>query len=291
MKGKLILSTFILIVLSGCIYGLFYFSSQSTYQTVRDVTTETKNTVHLRAEVYSGTLENVFRQDGKVVLLPEEIYMDQVEISWNRNDKVTLHVNLGDDLQAGDELYTVNKKTYYAESDVKVVNVSTDEKNRMTVINLLNYDKLYIETSFPYERIDSLHYETDVKVALFKENVTDADFFNGTIHRIGYQVEEGNTLNVLVKTDKKLLPGVKVIIKMELPKKEYALYTLKQMVKKNGDDYYVEVETHNGTVEKRVVEIGEFFSLENETGVMEYVELLSGVVEGEKLVTETINDN
>ncbi|WP_096156481.1 hypothetical protein [Bacillus sp. FJAT-45066] len=121
MKGKLILSTFILIVLSRCIYGLFYFSSQSTTQTVKDVTNETVNTVHLRAEVNSGTIENIYRQEGRVVLLPEETYMDHVELSWNRYDTFTLHVDLGDELKVGDELYTVNKKTYYSESDVKVI--------------------------------------------------------------------------------------------------------------------------------------------------------------------------
>lgn len=291
MKGKLILSAFILIILSGCIYGLFYFSSQGTTKTVRDVTTETMSTVHLRAEVYSGTLEDIYRQEGNVVLFPEETYMDAIELSWNRYDVVTLHVELGDELQVGDELYTINKKTYYAESDVKVVNIMTDEANRRTVIDLLNYDKLYIETTFPYEKLDSLQYDTNVKLAIFKEDKVEADFFNGSIHRIGYQVEEGNVVNVLLKADKKLLPGVKVVIEMELPQKEYALYTLKEMVKKNGDDYFVEVETNNGSIEKRVVEIGEFFSLENETGVLEFVELLSGVVEGEKLVTETINNN
>ena len=291
MKGKLILSAFILIILSGCIYGLFYFSSQSTTKTVRDVTTETMSTVHLRAEVYSGTLEDIYRQEGNVVLFPEETYMDAIELSWNRYDVVTLHVELGEELQVGDELYTINKKTYYAESDVKVVNIMTDEANRRTVIDLLNYDKLYIETTFPYEKLDSLQYDTNVKLAIFKEDKVETDFFNGSIHRIGYQVEEGNVVNVLLKADKKLLPGVKVVIEMELPQKEYALYTLKEMVKKNGDDYFVEVETNNGSIEKRVVDIGEFFSLENETGVLEFVELLSGVVEGEKLVTETVNNN
>lgn len=249
------------------------------------------STVHLRAEVYSGTLEDIYRQEGNVVLFPEETYMDAIELSWNRYDVVTLHVELGEELQVGDELYTINKKTYYAESDVKVVNIMTDEANRRTVIDLLNYDKLYIETTFPYEKLDSLQYDTNVKLAIFKEDKVETDFFNGSIHRIGYQVEEGNVVNVLLKADKKLLPGVKVVIEMELPQKEYALYTLKEMVKKNGDDYFVEVETNNGSIEKRVVDIGEFFSLENETGVLEFVELLSGVVEGEKLVTETVNNN
>lgn len=86
------------------------------------------------------------------------------------------------------------------------------------------------------------------------------------------------------------MPGLEVNIEVKLKSKDLSLYTLKQMIKKEGDKYYCEIETEDDKRQRRDIVIGESFTAYNDGVPVDYVEILKGVKAGEIAITDVLID-
>lgn len=292
MKGKVIFLVLIISILSVCIYGIFYFNHQSGINnSVEENFDPASNTTPLRADVYSGTIENILTTGGTVLSDSPDVFLDSIVIKWDKVENLELKVSLGDELDRKQELYIYKNKTFYATSAFKLIDIIVDYQSKTTKLILLNYEKLYIETSIPVDKLGLLNYDSNVIINFDPDIYNQKPSINGKIHRIGYQVNDQSRVDIKVKTKQRLLPGTRVLLEIELPEKVFALYTLKEMVMKNGDEYYVNIEKKDGNFEKRIVKIGQLFTMFQGDSEIQYVEILEGVVEGEKLITEIVEVN
>ncbi len=289
MKAKSITLIVILIILGISILGLVYITSNKKYKdTSANIDDIKSNTTVLRAEIFEGKIDSTYKTKGKVLSNDPDKYIYTISVPVSKNDSFQLNKKLGDELKKGDILYSLNGKSYKVESDMKIVEYSeaTEEK----VINLLDYSKLHIVTEIEYDKVNLIGYDSEIKLSLEKQELAEESSFAGSVYRIGYEVKENGKVDLLIKPDNKLMPGLEVNIEVKLKSKDLSLYTLKQMIKKEGDKYYCEIETEDGKRQRRDIVIGESFTAYNDGVPVDYVEILKGVKAGEIAITDVLID-
>ena len=148
---------------------------------------------------------------------------------------------------------------------------------------MVNFDKLYIIGKIDIDKLNLLDFNTKTTISV-KDGKSER-IIGAKIINFGYEVKDGK-IDVLIHTDENLFPGTPVKIFFEITHKTESLYILKQMLMKEGDSYYVETEASNGDRVRKDVQIGDFFDEYNDGGKIEYVEILSGLEMGEKLIID-----
>ena len=142
-----------------------------------------------------------------------------------------------------------------------------------------------METNISLDKLSLLNFDTKTIVSQKLNGAKQS--FNAKIDNFGYEVVD-NEIAVIITTDEKFLPGTTLEITFEIINEMESLYILKQMLMKDGDVYYVEVENNEGFRQRKDIEIGDFFEIYNGNTDIEYVTVVSGLQEGEKLIIDII---
>jgi hypothetical protein len=275
----------IIFLLTSCIFGVLYFLSSKNNDTeiVEEIVV---NTTELRSSVESGTITSKLEVDGNVIGDAPDIYIDNITIKFaNDSDKSSFKTDykIGDVLKKTDVLCSTKKKKYKVKGDSKIVDIIKSDESVKFI--LLNYDKLYIVGKIEIDKLDLLDFDTKTTI-LVKDGASERKL-EAKIINWGYEVED-NKIDVFIHTDENLLPGTPVKIIFEITHKNESLYILKQMLMKEADSYYVEVESSNGERIRKDVHIGNFFEEYNDGEVIEYVEIISGLEVGERLIIDIL---
>jgi hypothetical protein len=265
------------------VFGLLYFlSSEKVYE--KDIIEPVVEKTILRSTVESGVVTSTFTSDGSVIGGSPETYIDTISVTFAKSTDVTLfklHRSLGDVLKKDAVLYTYKGKDYKVKSACKIVDITAS--GNTIKFALLNYDKLFITTSVNLDTLSMLRYNTKTTLTA-KVGGADKDF-GGQIQNFGYEVTDGK-VDVFINAKKKLLPGTPVKVHFDIVHDAESIYILRQMLMKDGDTYYVEVEEDGGTRMRRDVKIGDFFNLYNDGVPVECVVITEGLSQGEKLIVD-----
>jgi len=279
----------IVLLITSSIFGtLFFLSSEELIDPLSEEDEVMENITPLRATVDTGIITSTITREGRVIDDSPETYIDIITVEFRNKSDVNNFKTVystGDELNKGDVLYVYWNKELKVASDFKIVDIVIDDTGAS--FTLLNYDELYIVTEIPLDQLDIFDFDTKTTISLTNRGVVEE--YDGKIINFGYEVKEGNVVDILVRSKKKLLPGTMVKVNFEVSRQTDSMYILQQMLKKEGDSYYVEVERSDSSREHKNVEIGDFFDMYNDGEKIEFVEILSGLDAGEKLITDIIN--
>ncbi len=275
----------IILLLTSCLFGILYFSSTGNTQEARTPTPDIYVTP-LKSKVYSGVITSTITSTGSVINNYPDLYIENIHVEFGKypeKNKFLFSHKIGDILSNGDLLYVYDKEEVKATFDCKIVDVVyTDESVQ---ISLLNYERLFILTSIDFEKLALLNYDT--KTSVFITIQANTRKFDAKIIYLGYEIND-RKVDVHIYTNEKLLPGTPVDVAFEIVHETESLYILKNMLMMDGNTYYVEVQENGGERTRRDVEIGDFFNDYTDGQNSEFVEIKSGLEEGESLIVDMI---
>ena len=255
MKKKIIIILIIVVFFIACGFGIKAYISSSINSNIAEPEQD-NNISQLRNTVEKGYIKNTVSLDGVVVNGNEEEYT-----------KICEEYKNGQDVKILCKVY----------DDVK--------KDNQIIILVLDYDLLYIDVKVNYLVKDKMSIGDMVTV---KESnpMSKGDEFQEKIVGFGFDIEN-SLIDVYISNFNNYLSGTEFNIEYSYENEVETCYILKQMLMQDIDDYYVYVE-NNGEREKRKVTIGSQFTSINGDNVVEFVEICSGLSEGEKLVIDII---
>ena len=276
--------TIILIIVAFfCICGLgikAYISLNINSNTAEPV--QNNNISQLRNTVEKGYIKNTVRLNGVVVNGNEEEYTKICEKYENWQD-VEILCGVYDDIHKNDILFKIGNREYKSTISGKIKEIIN--KDNQIIVSILDYDLLVIDVKVNYLVKDKMSVGDMVTV---KESnpLSKGDEFQEKIVGFGFDVEN-NLIDVYLSNCNNYLAGTEFNVEYTYENDIETCYILKQMLMQDIDDYYVYVE-NNGEREKRRVTIGSQFTSINGDAVVEFIEICSGLSEGEKLVIDII---
>jgi len=108
------------------------------------------------------------------------------------------------------------------------------------------------------------------------------------IKNIGYEISE-KKLPIQIYMPECFLPGTDAKVTFILGVEEMGLYVPEETLYQDGDDYYANVGNEEESRRVKVM-VGQRFSIEEGGNEFKYVEILSGIKEGDVLIVETVDD-
>ncbi len=284
MTRKILPAALILSLLTSCVLGILLLFQRPEAQITGGTEAQSRST-QLKATIESGVITSEFYTEGRVVNNSPEYYIETIAVEFTRQsdrDGFKMHKEKTAEINQGQRLYSFRGKDYNAFCNCRVVDVQIS-KDR-AIINLLNYEKLFIETAVGLDKLEYLELHSEVSI---RSHTGTDSAFEGSIFNIGYEVENG-LIPVMIRTSERLLPGTEVKITFTTTRDIASLYTLKQMLKQDSDGYYLEILKENGERERANVVIGEFFLSYQGDIPTEFVEILSGISEGKTIITDIL---
>ena len=248
MKSRIFVIIILCFILTACFFGTY--SMLHTDEEEAEVLKENITTC-VRSQVYSDCLENNIKLNGVVV---------------NKR---------------GEENYSLNSKEYKSEIDGIVIDI-VNEKEYVSV-SILDYEALYIESGINYVYVDKLRIGQKIDVSE-SNPLASKETHKEIVENIGYEIED-NMIEVMLSNNIHYLPGTSVELEFKYMDEIESCYVLKQMILEDASGKYVYVES-DGIREKRTIETGKEFSATNDGVTNEYIEICSGVSEGERLVVD-----
>lgn len=284
MARKILPAALILSILTSCVLGILLLSQRPEDQITGGADAPSRST-QLKATVESGVITSEFYTEGRVVSNSPEYYIETIAVEFTRQsdrDGFKMYKEKTAEINQGERLYSFRGKDYNALCNCRLVDVQISKD--MAIIDLLNYEKLFIETAVGLEKLEHLDLHSEVSI---RSHTSTVAAYEGSIINIGYEVDNG-LIPVMIRTSERMLPGTEVKITFTTTRDIVSLYILKQMLKQDSDGYYLEILKENGERERANVEIGEFFlSYQGDTPT-EFVEILSGVSEGSTIITDIL---
>ncbi len=284
MARKILPAALILSILTSCVLGILLLSQRPEDQITGGADAPSRST-QLKATVESGVITSEFYTEGRVVSNSPEYYIETIAVEFTRQsdrDGFKMYKEKTAEINQGERLYSFRGKDYNALCNCRLVDVQISKD--MAIIDLLNYEKLFIETAVGLEKLEHLDLHSEVSI---RSHTSTVAAYEGSIINIGYEVDNG-LIPVMIRTSERMLPGTEVKITFTTTRDIASLYILKQMLKQDSDGYYLEILKENGERERANVEIGEFFlSYQGDTPT-EFVEILSGVSEGSTIITDIL---
>lgn len=279
MKKKIIIILIIVVFFIACGFGIKAYISSSINSNIAEPEQD-NNISQLRNTVEKGYIKNTVSLDGVVVNGNEEEYTKICEEYKNGQD-VKILCKVYDDVKKDDVLFKIDNKEYKSAINGKIKEIVN--KDNQIIILVLDYDLLYIDVKVNYLVKDKMSIGDMVTV---KESnpMSKGDEFQEKI--VGFDIEN-SLIDVYISNFNNYLSGTEFNIEYSYENEVETCYILKQMLMQDIDDYYVYVE-NNGEREKRKVTIGSQFTSINGDNVVEFVEICSGLSEGEKLVIDII---
>ena len=235
--------------------------------------------------VCEGEIIHTHKSEGNVVLGYEDLYIEYFRLNWVTDSNYKMQKAKGDYIAPGEVLYTYKGKDKTVDFNGKILDVvfSKEGYNQKVQVKILNYDKLYIVTSIPSEKINSIDYSSTVYVIYNDER------YLSSICGIGYEIEDGE-LPIYVTLPEKLYPGSEVIVEFTTGVQPTGMYVSKEAVYQLGESYFADIETEDG-IKQVEIKIGQEFAVSEGDHSYEYVEILSGLNTSDILVVQKIAYN
>lgn len=283
MRNRIVPIAIVLIVIALCIFGIDnYFADASKGVTAKKV--ENPASFELNSVVEEGYLENVICFKGMVEPLNES-YIEIIDLDLTDGSICTSVMYYGKDIVPGDELYILNGRAEKAKSAGKVVDYRLDSNSLH--MEVLHYENLCIAAGLNYSYLGQIKPGSQVKIREINELVSK-DETDESVLKIGYEVNENN-VQILLSNNSRLLPGTEVNLTYTYQSSEKSMYILKQMLQEDGAGYYVYIDTSDGRIRKNVT-IGKTFTSIYKDTRTEFVEIISGLNVGEKLVIDIVQN-
>lgn len=277
MKSRIFVIIILCFILTACFFGTY--SMLHTDEEEAEVLKENITTC-VRSQVYSDCLENNIKLKGVVVnKRGEENYSLSSEVGKYEN--VHINCKLRDRVSKDDVIFTINSKEYKSEIDGIVIDIVNE--NEYVSVSILDYEALYIESGINYVYVDKLRIGQKIDVSE-SNPLASKETHKEIVENIGYEIED-NMIEVMLSNNIHYLPGTSVELEFKYMDEIEACYVLKQMILEDASGKYVYVES-DGIREKRTIETGKEFSATNDGVTNEYIEICSGVSEGERLVVD-----
>ncbi|MBO4484298.1 MAG: hypothetical protein J5738_02805 [Lachnospiraceae bacterium] len=283
MKNKILPSLVLLLAVVGCIYGIkTIINSEKTSETASPVSGN--NITELRSRVYSGRLDRQVRFHGKSVNHnPNQYVIVSADIPKKTSSEIKCKV--GDEVTAGQVLFTVGNKEYKSEVD-GLLTVVGQEKNSLYV-GILDYSQLFIDVSIDYEYLSRIPKESQLKV-IIRNELTDDTVFHERVIGNAFSVND-NCIDIFLSNSNHYLPGMSFEIEYNYVDEISACYILRDMLMEDATGFYVYKKVNENRVRQEVVP-GKEFSIKDEKGETVFIEILSGVCEGDELIVEFIEE-
>ena len=266
--------------------GFVYLFAPKTFANSK--TENTDNEQHISrtyTQVSSGEIEHTTKIQG-VVCSEYESGTKTIELNGIDSKLFITKAAVGDRLSPKDILYTYKNKGITCGCNCQIINIRreklTGEKNKENVyIELLDYDALYISASIPVKELDQFKKNIPVKVIF---NNTD---YESSIYYFGFNVEN-EMLPVKLKLPADFYPGTVVSIVFTTNVVKSGLYVPEKFVFVEDGDYYVYKckDQQSKESEKTKIKVGITFVETEDDDTVKYVEILSGVNDGDWIVSE-----
>ncbi len=288
MRSKIVAGIFLIIVIGAVLIGIGINKwegekeADNSTRTVLEVPTTS-----LRSPVMKDIIPCSLTVKGVADSYMDKSYYEITEITFeNTKERDSFYCNYvaGKEINKDEVLYSFNSKDYTVNYDGRVVDVEKNDNG--AVITAINYDKIYIKCLAQYENIDEYKIGNGISLQIDYGNML-SEAFEGEIVGIG-SIVENNQVDLYIKSDMKLLPGVNVLGKYSYEKNVETMYVLKDMILSDGIDKYVQLIEEKGEITKVVVETGEEFIIQNDGVVTEFVEIFGELSEGDKLIVDKL---
>lgn len=281
MRNKIVFTLAILVIIVVCVVGIGKaINSNDESEEAKPVSDE--NVSQLRYTVTKDYIENTIQIKGTVVNHNSDVYVG-VHGEYYTGSKYEVYYKVYDDVKKDDVLFKIGTTQYKSPVNGKVAEISLD--NNSILISIIDYDLLYIDAEINYKYLDKM--SIGDKVSVRESNpISENEEFEENIIGYGFEVKD-NLIGIYLSNSKNFLPGTQFDIEYKYINEVETCYILKSMLLQDMNGYYVYVE-ENGERKKRVVTPGAVFTSLNGDIEVEFIEITSGLSEGEKLVTDVI---
>ena len=285
MKINLILIVILSMLIVGLVFGVVYLNNPDIFNNKSgDKAKSQPQVITYEYRVLSGEIEHTYEVNGTVISQMPELYLKERVIEYVNDTDLLMLRKKGDTVCSGDIICKLKEDEIPVEFNAQIVDIKyhSEDGTRFAVVSLLDYDELFVVVNVSEDKIDKITYETKSRVWV------NGQAHNSEIINIGYEVE-GNSVPVCVDPPVNVRPGTEVKVVFSLDVQTAALYVSADAIYQDGEFYYANVKTSAGTVQKKV-SVGQFFSVEEDGNVFEYVEILSGVSKNDTLIVEKTDD-
>lgn len=282
LKRKYKIGMYLLIILCAIGGGIYFVLSNTNEGNEQKIDIEATPIPERRgviSEVLYGSLESSFASEGEVSVEESDFveYNDKIV----GEEKITLNIHKGDDITKGDVLYQIDNKSVKSKVNGKVISV--EQTNEMVKVILLDNSKLKISVYLPLEQFQLLNYESAVTI------LSDGQSIKGEIEDLDYRMVE-DKIKVDVSMDTYIMPGRTVDVQIALGETKEMLFIPAKSVVSMGDIsycYLVDDESgENKEYVKQEVTIGNTYTYIEKNIASQYVEVLSGLSEGQWVFRE-----
>ena len=281
MRRKIIIWLILLVVLLLIVIGITYIIKPEVF--VDDARKPVEPQIEaVRYPVESGEIAHTFEADGSVVSDNPDLYIEQLTINYTYPQNFTLFKNKGDSVSSGDLLYQNGNTKKSVDYNGLVTDIYNGKLGNgyITTISLLNYDKLFINSEIPLSEYKKIAYNTPVTVKY------DSEDYPSSIRTIGYEIKD-DKVPLTVNMPTSMLPGTKLKLVFTTDIQESGLYINEDAVSTDGTDYYALLESGDGN-HQVTIKTGQHFTREENGVTWKFVEIISGLKEGDVVISEKI---
>ncbi len=284
MKKNIFLSTMLVILFCGLIFGVIYLNDPTVFKTSDETSKSDVPVMTIEYRVQSGEILHTYETSGEVISNAPEIYTEKIIVEGINSENFELLKRKGDIIAPDDVLYKFKGAEKQIGFNAQLVNIeyNREENESSAVLTLLNYDKLFIAVQIGSDRISDITYDTPTEV------IIDGKSYQAQITDIGYEISNGK-VNVLISLPARVRPGTAADIVFTIDKIQAGMYVSRNAVYREGEDYFADVKTNNGT-EQRKITVGQLFTVEQDGSNFEYAEILAGLSANDIILVEQIDN-
>jgi len=275
MRRKIgIISTMVLVVVCLCV-AIAMLATDPAKKVNKGKSTEDSNEkreyLTVVSRVYYGSLESTHACRGTVNNNEENyLWIEEYEISPKNN--VEMLVNIGDMVNIGDELISIDGKIQKCDTEGLVSDIVKHKEK--IFIEIIEFERLYIDIDITYDVYEKIGYDSKVQI------LENKSLIDGKIINKGYRMD-GEYIRTKIGFDKYILPGKEVEVLINLGTTKEMLYIPSFAVHSINGVSYCYVEVADRYVEERQVVIGDEYVVLDNGNSFHYTEIISGLSEGE----------
>ena len=283
MNRKLIINILLVVFVFGLAGLSLHIGFPNLFSSKDEIITKESSQITVaKYPVYRGIIIHTYETDGKVVSGRPEVYIEQYIIENVIENGFELLKHNGENFTKGEYIFRVKGEQKAAEFNGKIVAIDYFNGKRDIQIGMLNYDALYVETWIEQETYEKINNSTIVKLIIGEKE------YDAKIIKMGYELID-EMIYVQISVPTSMLPGTKVEVSYVMDEGIEGLYVPVDAVYHSGDGYYAFVQ-EDQTKKQVEIEVGQEFVVEEEGNVFKYIEILSGVKEGDVLLVEQVQD-
>jgi len=288
MKRQIGLIAILVLLFAGMIFGVVYLNNPDIFKSSKKALSSSVPTTQVYYPVIKGEVVHTYEINTRVVSGAPSVYMEEIKVVNVTDSNFEILKAKGDTVSPSDPIYMYDGEVVSVDFNALIVDITSDQTYpaKNILITLLNYDSLYTIAQIDTNKYKKINYDTNVKV------IYEGREYESKILTIGWEVSQGK-IPVKVDIPINILPGTDVKVVFILEVQNMAFYTLEEAIYQDGGRYYANVlDGPTGSSKTRRVEVtvGQRFSVEENGKMWDYVELLSGVKEGDTIVVEIIDN-